>query len=83
MTSPIKDGLFLSLTQGFGSVSGEHWLGNEFVFLLTNQRQYSLRVELTDWDGRQAFSQYDSFHLENEKLNYRYGVVGGVLSTAD
>nr|XP_023667823.1 angiopoietin-1 [Paramormyrops kingsleyae] len=56
---------------GFGSVSGEHWLGNEFVFLLTNQRQYSLRVELMDWDGRQAFSQYDSFRLENEKLNYR------------
>ncbi|KAJ8267666.1 hypothetical protein COCON_G00128380 [Conger conger] len=56
---------------GFGSVSGEHWLGNEFVYLLTSQRQYSLRVELTDWDGQQAFSQYDKFHIGNEKHNYR------------
>ncbi|KPP80248.1 hypothetical protein Z043_100121, partial [Scleropages formosus] len=55
---------------GFGSVSGEHWLGNEFVFLLTSQRPYTLRVELTDWDGHQAFSQYDRFQLGNEKQNY-------------
>ncbi|KAL0166419.1 hypothetical protein M9458_038263, partial [Cirrhinus mrigala] len=55
---------------GFGSVSAEHWLGNEFVHILTNQRQYALRVELTDWDGHQAFSQYDSFHIDSEKHNY-------------
>ncbi|KAI7798855.1 Angiopoietin 1 [Triplophysa rosa] len=55
---------------GFGSVSAEHWLGNEFVYILTNQRQYALRVELTDWDGHQAFSQYDSFHIGSEKNNY-------------
>lgn len=56
---------------GFGSVSGEHWLGNEFVYLLTSQRQYALRVELTDWDGHQAYSQYDRFHIGTEKQNYR------------
>ncbi|XP_036411477.1 angiopoietin-1 [Megalops cyprinoides] len=56
---------------GFGSVSGEHWLGNEFIYLLTSQRQYSLRIELTDWDGQQAFSQYDRFHIGSEKHNYR------------
>ncbi|ROL53633.1 Angiopoietin-1 [Anabarilius grahami] len=56
---------------GFGSVSAEHWLGNEFVHILTNQRQFALRVELTDWDGHQAFSQYDSFHIDSEKHNYR------------
>ncbi|XP_073786580.1 angiopoietin-1 isoform X1 [Danio rerio] len=56
---------------GFGSVSGEHWLGNEFVHVLTNQRQHGLRVELSDWDGHQAFSQYDSFHIDSEKQKYR------------
>ncbi|XP_051991965.1 angiopoietin-1-like [Xyrauchen texanus] len=56
---------------GFGSVSAEHWLGNEFVHILTNQRQYALRVELTDWDGHQAFSQYDWFRIDSEKQNYR------------
>ncbi|XP_026882831.2 angiopoietin-1 [Electrophorus electricus] len=56
---------------GFGSVSAEHWLGNEFVYMLTSQRQCTLRVELTDWDGQQAFSQYDRFHINSEKNNYR------------
>uniref|UniRef100_A0A672PJ79 Angiopoietin-1-like n=1 Tax=Sinocyclocheilus grahami TaxID=75366 RepID=A0A672PJ79_SINGR len=52
-------------------VSAEHWLGNEFVHILTNQREYALRVELTDWDEHQVFSQYDSFHIDSEKHNYR------------
>ncbi|XP_059365453.1 angiopoietin-1-like [Carassius carassius] len=56
---------------GFGSVSAEHWLGNEFVHILTNQREYALRVELTDWDRQKAFSQYDSFQIDSEKHNYR------------
>ncbi|XP_066530542.1 angiopoietin-1 [Hoplias malabaricus] len=56
---------------GFGSVSGEHWLGNEFVYTLSSQRAYSLRVELTDWDGLQAFSQYDHFQIGSEKNKYR------------
>ncbi|KAM3596273.1 uncharacterized protein V6R79_011532 [Siganus canaliculatus] len=56
---------------GFGSVSAEHWLGNEYVYQLTSQRQYALRVELTDWDGHQAFSLYDRFQIGSEKQNYR------------
>uniref|UniRef100_A0A672PID8 Angiopoietin-1-like n=1 Tax=Sinocyclocheilus grahami TaxID=75366 RepID=A0A672PID8_SINGR len=63
--------LFLGFGSGFGSVSAEHWLGNEFVHILTNQREYALRVELTDWDEHQVFSQYDSFHIDSEKHNYR------------
>ncbi|XP_067305882.1 angiopoietin-1-like isoform X2 [Pseudorasbora parva] len=56
---------------GFGSLTGEHWLGNELVFQLTSQRQYTLRLELTDWDGKLAFSQYNKFYLGSEKQNYR------------
>uniref|UniRef100_A0AAY4EPC3 Fibrinogen C-terminal domain-containing protein n=1 Tax=Denticeps clupeoides TaxID=299321 RepID=A0AAY4EPC3_9TELE len=56
---------------GFGSVSAEHWLGNEFVYQLSNSRQYALRVELTDWDGHKAFSLYDRFYIGSEKQNYR------------
>ena len=69
---PLIPSSFSLLFQGFGSMSGEHWLGNEFVYLLTSQRQYAMRVELTDWDGHQAYSQYDRFHIGTEKQNYRY-----------
>uniref|UniRef100_H3DK49 Angiopoietin 1 n=1 Tax=Tetraodon nigroviridis TaxID=99883 RepID=H3DK49_TETNG len=56
---------------GFGTVTAEHWLGNEYVYQLTSQRQYALRVELTDWEGHQAFSLYDRFQIGSEKQNYR------------
>uniref|UniRef100_A0A672PKP6 Angiopoietin-1-like n=1 Tax=Sinocyclocheilus grahami TaxID=75366 RepID=A0A672PKP6_SINGR len=56
---------------GFGSLTEEHWLGNELVYKLTNQRQCTLRLELTDWDGKLAFSQYEKFYLGSEKQNYR------------
>ncbi|KAM6980508.1 angiopoietin-1 [Aplochiton taeniatus] len=56
---------------GFGNPSGEHWLGNERVFQLTSQSQYSLRVELRDWEGNAPYSQYDRFALGNERQQYR------------
>ncbi|KAL6077046.1 hypothetical protein STEG23_008425, partial [Scotinomys teguina] len=55
---------------GFGNPSGEYWLGNEFIFAITSQRQYMLRIELMDWEGNRAYSQYDRFHIGNEKQNY-------------
>ncbi|NP_001085803.1 angiopoietin 1 S homeolog precursor [Xenopus laevis] len=61
---------------GFGSPSGEFWLGNEFIFALTSQRQYTLRIDLTDWEGNHAHSQYDRFHIGNEKQNYRLYLKG-------
>ncbi|CAL8396582.1 unnamed protein product [Gadus morhua 'NCC'] len=56
---------------GFGNPAGEHWLGNEFMYLLSSQRPNVLRVELTDWNGHQAFSLYDRFLVGSEKQNYR------------
>ncbi|KAM3928378.1 angiopoietin-1 [Leptodactylus fuscus] len=61
---------------GFGSPSGEFWLGNEFIFAITSQRQYSLRIDLMDWEGNHAHSQYDRFHIGNEKQNYRLYLKG-------
>ncbi|KAF1392160.1 hypothetical protein PFLUV_G00049680 [Perca fluviatilis] len=56
---------------GFGDVFGEHWLGNEVMYLLTSQGQYSLRVELRDWEGNPAHSLYDRFTLTSERQQYR------------
>ncbi|XP_069507036.1 angiopoietin-4 [Ambystoma mexicanum] len=56
---------------GFGDAAGEHWLGNEWVHLLTSQTSYSLRVELQDWDGNRAYGQYGTFRLGSERQLYR------------
>ncbi|XP_023257190.1 angiopoietin-related protein 2-like isoform X2 [Seriola lalandi dorsalis] len=57
--------------QGFGNLDGEYWLGLEHLYWLTKQAQYKLRVALEDWQGRQVFAEYDSFHLEPETDWYR------------
>ncbi|MBN3298133.1 ANGP1 protein, partial [Amia calva] len=61
---------------GFGSPSGEHWLGNEALYFLTSQGSYSLRVELTDWEGNVPYSQYERFQLGSEKQHYRLFLKG-------
>ncbi|XP_074173341.1 angiopoietin-4 isoform X2 [Rhinolophus sinicus] len=57
--------------QGFGNPAGEHWLGNEVVHQLTSRAAYSLRVELQDWEGNEAYAQYEHFQLGSERQLYR------------
>lgn len=61
----------LCIQQGFGNLDGEYWLGLEHLYWMTKQAQYKLRVALEDWQGRQVFAEYDSFHLEPESDWYR------------
>ncbi|KAM7111424.1 angiopoietin-2 isoform 2-T2 [Molossus nigricans] len=61
---------------GFGNPSGEHWLGNEFVSQVTNQKRYVLRIRLTDWEGNEAQALYEHFFLSGEELNYRIHLKG-------
>ncbi|KAM8932751.1 angiopoietin-2 isoform 2-T2 [Lycaon pictus] len=61
---------------GFGNPSGEHWLGNEFVFQVTNQQPYVLKIHLKDWEGNEAYSLYEHFYLSGEELNYRIHLKG-------
>uniref|UniRef100_A0A7N5JDM7 Angiopoietin-2 n=1 Tax=Ailuropoda melanoleuca TaxID=9646 RepID=A0A7N5JDM7_AILME len=66
---------------GFGKPSGEHWLGNEFVFQVTNQQPYMLKIHLKDWEGNEAYSLYEHFYLSGEELNYRIHL-NGLTGTA-
>ncbi|XP_012368532.1 angiopoietin-4-like [Octodon degus] len=57
--------------QGFGDLSGEHWLGNEVVHQLSSSKNYSLRVELEDWDGNMFYANFEHFQLGSEEQFYR------------
>ncbi|XP_012370095.1 angiopoietin-4-like [Octodon degus] len=57
--------------QGFGDPAGEYWLGNEVVHQLTSSTNYSLRVEMEDWDGNKFSANFEYFELHNEKQFYR------------
>ncbi|XP_046288991.2 angiopoietin-4 [Marmota monax] len=62
--------------EGFGNPAGEYWLGNEAVHQLTSRATYSLRVELEDWEGQEAYAQYERFQLGSEAQLYRISLSG-------
>ncbi|XP_066295702.1 uncharacterized protein [Branchiostoma lanceolatum] len=69
--------------EGFpsSSVSGEFWLGNDNIHLLTSQKAYDLRVDLEAVDGVTAYAVYDAFSVGDESDKYRLSV-GGYSGTA-
>ena len=55
---------------GFGMANGDHWIGNEMLYQLTNANNYSLRITMGGFIGRKI-SSYKSFKLEDEASSYR------------
>ncbi|KAJ0050397.1 hypothetical protein NL108_018562, partial [Boleophthalmus pectinirostris] len=69
---------------GFGdfeSDSGEFWLGNENLHHLTAQGNFSLRINLEDFEGNQRYAEYRDFRVGEEQEQYRLSF-GGYVGTA-
>ncbi|XP_047202078.1 fibrinogen-like protein 1-like protein isoform X2 [Girardinichthys multiradiatus] len=57
---------------GFGDVTGDHWLGNEYLYQLTRgPARYKLGVKLVDPDAVIKMGEYDPFLVEEEFTGYR------------
>ena len=56
---------------GFGNVMREFWLGLDTMFLLTNQKQYTLRVDLWDFSASRVFAEYKHFKIAGERDRFR------------
>lgn len=74
---------------GFGDMDaelGEFWLGNDNLHYITTQGNYSLRINLEDFDGNQRYAEYKNFRVADEKDHYRLtfgtyvGTAGDALS---
>ena len=55
--------------------------GNRPLHSLTSTRNYSLRVDLVDFDSNTAFAMYDHFTVNSEDDGFRL-TVGGYSGTA-
>ena len=55
---------------GFGNLSSEFWLGNEYLNLLTSMDEMQLRVDLKDWDNNSVSSTYTPFSVGTEQQKY-------------
>ncbi|XP_022097547.1 ryncolin-1-like [Acanthaster planci] len=70
-----------SYRQGFGSLNGEFWLGNDYLHRLTAQGAYQLRVDLEDFENNTAYAVYDTFRVDDGLDNYRL-TLGAYSGTA-
>ncbi|KAH0539235.1 hypothetical protein KQX54_002771 [Cotesia glomerata] len=61
---------------GFGDPAREFWLGNENIYMLTNNEDYSLRVELEDFEGNKRYAQYSHFKIYSESEYYKLEIDG-------
>nr|KAG5703448.1 hypothetical protein BaRGS_022497 [Batillaria attramentaria] len=68
---------------GFGNVAGEHWLGNDNIFLLSNQDHYQLRVDLWDFTGNRVHAVYSTFRVAGERDKYQLTLTGYTGSAQD
>nr|XP_057929788.1 angiopoietin-related protein 4-like [Doryrhamphus excisus] len=61
--------LWESYKKGFGSLNSEFWLGLENIHTISQQGQYLLQVELSDWAGQIQATRYH-FRLDGEEKKY-------------
>ena len=76
--------------RGFGSISGEFWLGLEKIHRLTDRQDpllpAKLRVEFKDYDDSEAFAEYSQFFVGPAErkyellVTYSNGTAGDSLS---
>ena len=57
--------------RGFGSLSGEFWLGLDKIHRLTSSGKYKLRVDLEDFAGQNYSAEYDLFKVGSEGEKYQ------------
>ncbi|XP_056625742.1 microfibril-associated glycoprotein 4-like [Triplophysa dalaica] len=62
--------------RGFGVIESEYWLGLEYMYQLTHNRKYMLRVDLEDFEGRKGSAVYSLFSVDSECEGYRLTVSG-------
>nr|KAG5693651.1 hypothetical protein BaRGS_017381 [Batillaria attramentaria] len=60
--------------RGFGDLTHEFWLGLDKIHRLTSSNNYSLRVDLEDFDGSTAYAEYRDFSISGSDDFYRLHV---------
>ncbi|XP_054898869.1 microfibril-associated glycoprotein 4-like [Poeciliopsis prolifica] len=67
---------------GFGNAAGEYWLGLEVMHLLTQDRNYELRVDMEDFDGQKVFAHYSAFSVGPESEGYKLNLGNFIKGSA-
>ncbi|XP_063443138.1 fibrinogen-like protein 1 isoform X1 [Mytilus trossulus] len=57
--------------QGFGNVNCEYGLGNDNLHNILSTKDYTLRIDLQDWNNETRYAEYDTFFIGNETTYYK------------
>uniref|UniRef100_A0A1W7R9M0 Ryncolin n=1 Tax=Hadrurus spadix TaxID=141984 RepID=A0A1W7R9M0_9SCOR len=60
--------------KGFGNLNEDFWLGNDKLWVITNQGNYSLRIDMEDKEGEKRYAFYRKFRIDHENQGYRLHV---------
>ncbi|KAL3885244.1 hypothetical protein ACJMK2_025332 [Sinanodonta woodiana] len=67
--------------QGFGDLNGNFWVGNNNIYDLTAQGNYTLRIDLSVSDTNKTYAMYSSFKVGDENSGF-FLTAGGYNGTA-
>lgn len=73
---------YAEYADGFGSATGEYWLGNKYLNALTTSAS-SLRVDLSRTNGDTGYAKYTAFSVGNVTSGYLLNVSGYSGSIGD
>ena len=63
--------------EGFGNLNGEFWLGLSKIHRLTqNGTEYTLRVDLGDFEKETRYAKYSTFNIGDSTTDYTITVGG-------
>ena len=62
---------------GFGNLSGEYWLGNEFVHKYTTMHQTEMKITAIAFNDDKASAKLEKFRLGDESSKYIFDYDGG------
>ncbi|XP_063903858.1 microfibril-associated glycoprotein 4-like isoform X5 [Zophobas morio] len=68
--------------QGFGSLSGEHWLGLDHLYEFTNSKPTELLFQLMDRDSKTVYALYNRFQIGTEAEHYQIKTLGSYNGNA-
>ena len=67
---------WIDYENGFGNLTGEHWLGLSQIYRITQQGSNTLRVDLEDFDRNTSYAKYSTFNIGNSSTQYTLTVSG-------
>lgn len=71
-----------SYKNGFGSVGEDFWLGNEKLHVITQQADYTLRVDIVTQNNLPKHAEYALFRINGNVTNYQVDSVGSYSGNA-